>query len=473
MGGHLGYGADHFIGNREKPPQTAPQPEAKAYLQARVADDMKVAKQPAMDGAHTIFNKFARFSRSDRVILHVDMDAFFVSVEEVLNPALKGRPVVVGGDPNGRGVVSAASYKAREYGIHSAMPIAQAKRLCPKAVFLRGSLSVYSRFSKRIMNILARFTPTFQPVSVDEAYLDLTGCLRTHQADPVTIAQRIHDAIQDEVGVPASVGIASNKMTAKIAANLAKPNGLLYVYPGLEANFLAPLPVGAMPGVGPVAADSLKKLGIRKIGDLTMFQPEALERALGKHGALLAARANGIDIRGVETADEVKSISRESTYQVDTDDPETITSTLSYLAESVGQKTRERRFTFRRVTLKLRYSGFETYTRSRTLATPSSNTKTIYRVARELMLGLMTKRSRVRLVGVGVSLLSGAARQIDMFGARADLAAERLSERMDSVKDRYGFESVLIARSYLHATKRKKRRIDQIPPTEFITNNAA
>lgn len=387
-----------------------------------------------------------------KVILHIDMDAFFVSVEQVLNPKLKGKPVIVGGDPNGRGVVSSASYEARKCGVHSAMPTATAKKLCPKGIFLRGSLQLYGEYSRRIMEILRRFTPDMEQVSVDEAYLDLTGCLRLHKADAITIAQRIHDAIRDEVGVPSSIGIASNRVTAKIAANMAKPNGLISIRPGCEAAYLRPLPIGKMPGVGPAAEKEYHKLGIRIIGDLLKFTPDDLNRVFGKHAVSIAAKARGEAGRQVTAErDDVKSVGREVTYSADTADPETLEATLSYLSENVGRRLRKTGFVFRRVTLKLRYSDFNTYTRSRVIEMPSGDPKMIFQTARELLKELFTVRRRVRLIGVTVSLLMEPERQIGLFANREEILTERLNDGLDKVRDRYGFQSALMARSFLYA----------------------
>ena len=395
----------------------------------------------------------------NKTIMLVDMDAFFVSVEEALNPKLRGKPVIVGGDPDGRGVVASASYKAREYGVRSAMPLAMARRLCPRAIFIKGSSYLYGEYSRRIMEILRRYTPAVEPVSVDEAYVDLTGCMRLHRADPVTLAQRARERIMDEVGVPASIGIASNKLTAKIAAEVAKPGGLLFIRPGYEASFIAPLPIGRMPGIGPSSEKVYRKMGIRVIGDLARFSPGALKRAFGKRARVLAARARGEDEREVTPdRDERKSIGRETTYSVDTSDPETLEATLSYLSESVGRRLRKSGLAFRRVTLKLRYEDFNTYTRSRIVDPPGSDTRTIFRTARSLMRGLYRRGARTRLIGVSVSSLTEPRRQISLFESRAELMRERLEGGMDEARDRFGFESVMLARSCLRSGLGERRR---------------
>lgn len=417
-----------------------------------------------------------------RVILHVDMDAFFVSVEELLNPALKGKPVVVGGDPYGRGVVSAASYKAREYGIRSGMAAAQARRLCPKAIFLRGSGHRYTEYSRKVMDILRRYTPAVEQVSVDEAYLDLTGCGRLHKADPVTIAQRIHDSVARETGLPCSLGLGASKLIAKIAANAAKPNGLMWIRPGYEASFLAPLPIGAMPGIGPASEKVYHRLGVRHIGDLARLDTSLLRHALGKYGEVMALRARGGDPREVDiepeeeedddappgpvgfhrpTSSHAKSVSRETTFAQDVDDPERLRAALSYLAESVGRRLRRKGLMFNGVTLKLRHADFTTFTRARALPSPSDDTAVIFRVAGELLDELYTRRVRVRLIGVGVNT-SPAARQMPLFG-QAPSPTAALHRHLDTVRDRFGFDATLLARSFLHAAERERRHARHAP----------
>ncbi|MGK7346280.1 MAG: DNA polymerase IV [Candidatus Nitrospinota bacterium M3_3B_026] len=388
-----------------------------------------------------------------RIILHVDMDAFFVSVEEVLNPALRGRPVIVGGDPDGRGVVSSASYKAREYGVRSAMPMAQARRLCPKGIFIRGDHRVYSEYSRRIMDILRRYTPGVEVVSVDEAYLDVTGCLRALRSGPVGVAQSIRDAVMADSGVPASIGIASSKLVAKMASGMAKPDGLLYILPGREADFLRPLPVRKMPGVGPATARSLNALGIRHIGDLARVPAEKLERVLGSLGPALSLRARGEGPSDVEAEPaEAASIGRETTYARDTRDVSKIEATLSYLCESVGGRLRREGMLFRRVAVKIRYGDFTTRERSVTIFEPSDDTGVMFRAARGLLRGSLERGRPVRLAGVTVSALSAPPRQMNLFRrSEAPSAAGRLWRGMDEARDRFGFGAVMLARSYIHS----------------------
>ncbi|MDH5637271.1 MAG: DNA polymerase IV [Nitrospinota bacterium] len=393
----------------------------------------------------------------NKIIAHVDLDAFFVSVEELLNPSLRGKPVVVGGNPFGRGVVSAASYAARKFGVHAGMPSSQARRLCPRAIFLRGSHGIYSQYSSQVMEVLGRFTPAMEQVSVDEAYLDLTGCQRLHKAGAVEIAQRIHHAVHAETGLPASIGVGAGRIVAKIAANAAKPNGMMVINPGREAAFLAPLPIGKMPGIGPVSQREYMKLGIRRIGDLSQFKPEILRQIFGKHGAAMARRAQGEDgghvdfSTGTEGRSGSQSVSREVTYSTDTGDPGRVRATVSYLAESVGRRVRKTGLVFDTVTLKLRRASFATVTRSRALSRTSDDTSVIYQAACDMLEPLLTgSRERVRLVGVGVRAMEKKPEQMDLFLMEQEARIEAVHRSMDQARDKYGFESALMARSILH-----------------------
>ena len=393
---------------------------------------------------------------TEKIILHVDMDAFFVSVEEVLNPKLRGKPVIVGGPPDGRGVVSSASYKAREKGVRSAMPLAEAKRRCPDAIFLSGSHGVYSSFSKRVMAIMERFTPEVSPVSVDEAYLDLTGCERTHRGGPFIIAEKIHDTLMKETGLPCSIGIATSRIVAKIAANEAKPNGILSILPGYEAAYLAPLPIRKMPGVGPSTEKELTKMGVRVIGDLTALEPATLSNAFGKWADGFARKAQGRDgQKSGGRKDHALSIGKEVTYAADTDDPEALEATLSYLSEKVAGRMRDAGLSFRRVTVKLRYADFNTVTHSKTVDLLSNDPSKVYKTARALLKSLYRRRASVRLVGVTVSSLAGTGRQIGLFDKPEK--KELLNKSLDTARERYGFEAVLTARSSLFAAVKGER----------------
>jgi len=413
--------------------------------------------------------------------MHIDMDAFFVSVEEVLDPSLRGKPVVVGGDPAGRevggtdsqtgrsvspgkfvsgtdsdpyafparGVVAAASYKAREYGIHSAMPLAQAKRLCPHAIFLRGKYDQYVECSEKIMGIFRRYSPVVEPVSLDEAYLDLTGCERMHHASVLGIGERIRNEIQSEVGVNASIGIAGSRMVAKVASDEAKPNGMLWVAPGREREFLAPLPIRKMPGIGEKSGEIFQELGIRRIGDLTRFPPELLAKVFGKHGRRLHRRARGEDGEPVVEWDKQKSLGREITFDQDTIDPAYLECVLGRLVERLGKTLRDKHLAARCVTLKLRYSDFKTYTRRHTLPGPTDLDTAIFSAAVELFRDLFVRRTRIRLIGVSLSSLRLPEQQLDLFEEHRLQKLRRLYDGLDRIKARHGSRAVVTGRTFL------------------------
>jgi DNA polymerase-4 len=384
------------------------------------------------------------------------MDAFFVSVERIINPRLVGKPVIVGGRPDRRGVVAAASYEARAFGVHSAMAMAAAVKRCPQAIRLDGHHHLYADYSAKIMAILERFTPAVYPVSVDEAYLDLTGCERIHKAGPVTVAERIHDTIRQETGLPCSIGVAGNRVTAKIASVRAKPDGLLAILPGYDAAFMAPLPIGAMPGIGPAAECEYKKMGIEKIGDLLRFSSAQLERVFGKGGERAARRARG-ECPPPTHAGPPRSIGKEVTYAVDSHDPAYLEATLSYLSERVAQRMKRAGVSFRRVTVKIRYADFNTATRSRVLVAPAAEAARIFAVARKLLRTLTaSRRIGVRLVGVSISLLTNQAPQLSLFESRRSLAAEALDNSVEAARKKFGFGAVMTARSLLYAADRRR-----------------
>jgi len=372
------------------------------------------------------------------------MDAFFVSVEQVRDPSLKGKPVIVGGDPDGgRGVVAAASYEARKYGIHSAQPVSRAKRLCPHAIFLRGRHGLYSKFSARIFDILDHYSPLVEPMSLDEAYVDLTGCERLH--GPVTeTAVRMHDEIKSRVGINASVGMAANKLMAKIASGMAKPNGFLRVLPGHEATFLAPLPVGRIPGIGPKSVAEFKRMGILTVRDLAALPLELLEEVHGEWGHRLYQKARGISQSPVLKSDDTRSISRETTLDKDSSDLTFLESTLSWLVEKAASQLREEGIRARCVSLKLRDSDFKTVTRSHTLTDATCEDHVIFDTVAGLFRKLFTRRTRVRLVGVGLtSLTSGEPLQMDLFENLDAKQWQKLYQGIDRIRDKYGFRSIL------------------------------
>lgn len=371
------------------------------------------------------------------------MDAFFVSVEQVRDPSLKGKPVIVGGDPGGRGVVAAASYEARKYGIHSAQPISRAKRLCPHAIFLRGTHGLYGKFSARIFDILDHYSPLVEPMSLDEAYVDLTGCERLHGPTTET-AVRIHNEIKTKVGINASVGMGANKLMAKIASGMAKPNGFLRILPGHEAAFLAPLPIGRIPGIGPKSVEGFKRRGICTVRDLAALPLELLEEAHGEWGHRLYQKARGISKSPVMKRDDTRSISRETTLGKNSSDPVFLQSTLSWLVEKAASQLREESIRARCVSLKLRDSAFKTVTRSHTLTEPTCEDHVIFDTVAGLFRKLFTPRTRVRLVGVALtSLTSGEAPQMELFEDMNARQWQKLYQGIDRIRGKYGFRSIL------------------------------
>jgi DNA polymerase-4 len=388
------------------------------------------------------------------------MDAFFVSVEELENPSLKGKAVVVGADPDGRGVVAAASYEARKFGVHSAQPIQQARKLCPQAIFLRGDHAKYRTYSGRIHRILEEFTPVVEMVSIDEAYLDLTGTERL-LGPPLAAADRLIRAVKERTGLNCSVGGSTSHLVSKIASDQAKPHGLLYVLPGCEAKFLAPLPVRRMPGIGKVTEPELNALGIHTIGDLQQWSREGLEQRFGKYGEWLYRKARGQEIDAYAYEEEPKSISHETTFDSDTKDADELGRTLSYLAQLVGRRLRDHGLYARTVGLKLRYADFRTLTRDVTLDEPTQLDYVIFANVLGLFEKAWNKKLKVRLVGVRASNLERPVFQRNLLEAPQRDKLDRLLHAADQVRDRFGFEAVQLARSLepaAAATPHKPRR---------------
>ncbi|PDQ35104.1 MAG: DNA polymerase IV [Candidatus Lumbricidophila eiseniae] len=340
-------------------------------------------------------------------ILHVDMDAFFVSVELLSRPELRGKPVVVGGQA-GRGVVAAASYEARRYGVNSAMPMTTALQRCPQVIVLSGNYREYSRYSHRVMSILEAHTPLVEQLSIDEAFLDVSGARRVH-GSPFQIAQKIRERVHQETGLSCSIGVAATKYVAKVASTLSKPNGLLVVPASETADFLRPLPVSHLWGVGRVTGETLSKLGLRTVGDVREVPPDALVRALGVALAERLIRlAHGIDPREVETGRVEKSISHERTFEHDEHDPVELRRAVLGLADAVAVRLREHGVLARTVALKIRYNDFRTLTRSRTLAEPTDVGRRLYDEATGVLAGLIGSGERVRLLGVRAEQLQPA-----------------------------------------------------------------
>jgi DNA polymerase-4 len=378
-----------------------------------------------------------------RTILHVDLDAFFASVEQRDHPELRGRPVIVGGgDRNARGVVSAASYEARRFGVHSAMSLREAGRRCPDGVFVPVDGRRYQIASRDVMAVLRRFTPLVEPISIDEAFLDVTASYDLF-GDGAAIARRIKDEVRADVGLTVSVGVATTKLVAKIASDLRKPDGLVVVSPGDEAAFLAPLPIGRLWGVGERTAGALAEFGVRTIGDLAGLPPDVVVRRFGKHGASLVERARGIDADPVHDGDPAKSVGHEHTFDVDTTDREVIERTLLAMADGVAGRLRSAGVRAGTIAVKIRDSSFRTVTRQRTLAEPTDMTEPIYRTALELARPEI-RGIRVRLLGVTASHL-GAREQLAMFSAD-DPKRRRAIEAADAVRKRYGDDAMTRAR---------------------------
>jgi DNA polymerase-4 len=384
-----------------------------------------------------------------RTIFHVDMDAFFVSVEELYDPSLKGKAVVVGGQRDQRGVVSAASYEARKFGVHSAMPLRTAAKQCPQAIFVDGHPERYRECSEKVYKVLGRFTPQVEMASIDEAYLDMTGTERLH-GPPLKAAHNLHQQMKAETGLNCSVGIGSSRLIAKVSSGQAKPNGVLWILPREEAKFLAPLDVREIPGVGKVMETHLHALGIKKVGDLAKLEEGELEERFGKWGLALAGKSRGEDAGGwfdteVAAEHEAKSISHEHTYNEDTADPAQLESTLLRLSEMVGRRLREADFYARTVQLKLRYTDFTTFTRAHTLPNPTQLDNEIFEHIRALFHKNWKKGRHIRLLGVQASHFAGEAAQIDLLEGNRQQRWKNALSAADKLRDRFGESSVGLA----------------------------
>jgi DNA polymerase-4 len=372
-----------------------------------------------------------------RCILHIDLDAFFVSVEQALNPKLKGKPVIVGGDPERRGVVSSASYEAREFGIHAGMPLSQARRLCPQATFIQANFPRYRDASAKFMEVLADFSPYIEPLGIDEAYLDATGCDEPY-GSPGKLALAIKERIHKELKLTASVGIATGKVIAKIASDLSKPDGLLEIAPGEERDFLNPLPVAKLPGVGKKTEQALKHMGISTIGELASLPLGAVKEHFGKFGIAVHRYAKGIDGRRVEAPGESKSISQQITFAQDSLDRHFLEANLRHMCQEVGAELRCRDKQARCVTLRLRYADFKTITRQATLKAASNSNQIIFAAALQLLNRVLVQKGKpIRLIGVKASNLVGREKQLDMFDSRVE-RLEKLNKAIDQIHRKYG-----------------------------------
>ena len=374
-------------------------------------------------------------------ILHIDMDAFFVSVELLARPELRGLAVIVGGQRDQRGVVTSASYEARRFGVHSAMALRTAAKLCPHAVFLDGHHELYGRWSDRVAAILAKYSPTVEMASIDEAYLNLAGTERLH-GPHLGAAHKLLLEITSTTALPCSGGLAATRLVAKVASEQAKPRGLVWVAPGSEATFLAPLSVRRIPGIGKVTEAALKGLGVETIAQLQQVTLQRLEEVFGKWGEALYRKARGIDSFEFFVDAEPKSISHNQTFGHDTNDREILESTLSHLCQKAAKRLREAGLHARTVSITLRYADFTTITRSHTLTEPSDLDTIFLRTVRDLFSSAWNGTANLRLVGVEFSSFTSGSGQMDLLDPGRRDKLERLARATDSLRDRFGFSKV-------------------------------
>ena len=377
------------------------------------------------------------------------MDAFFVSVEELYDPSLKGKPVVVGGKGHERGVVSAASYAARKFGVHSAMPLRTAAALCPQAIFLDGHRDRYELYSGKVREVIGSFTPRFEMASIDEGYLDMTGTERLH-GPPLAAAHKLHEAIRGATGLNNSIGCSGARMVSKVASDQAKPNGVLWIPAGAEAAFLAPLEIRKIPGVGKVAERQLAELGVYRVGDLAGLDERILVERLGRMGLALAGKARGFDAgswfeKEMGGGEEPKSISHEHTFGEDTGDRAVLEATLAHMSEKVGRRLREHGLHARTVQIKFRYSDFSTFTRTVSLDHATQLDTEIYQTARELFLKNWEAGRAVRLVGVQTTGFEDAEGQLDLLAGERSEKLKKVMTAADVLRDKFGDGSVNLA----------------------------
>jgi DNA polymerase IV len=396
----------------------------------------KLAQFRAKHGA-----PLAPVADSSAAILHIDMDAFFVSVELLARPELRGRAVIVGGQSGQRGVVTSASYEARKFGVHSAMALRTAAKLCPHAIFLDGHHELYGQWSDRVAKILGKYSPIVEMASIDEAYLDLAGTERL-LGPPFAAAHRLLQEITATTALPCSGGLGATRLVAKIASEQAKPRGLVWVPAGSEEAFLAPLAVRRVPGIGKVTDAALQALGIRTIAQLQAVPLERLEETFGQWGTALFRKARGIDSYEFFVDAEPKSISHNQTFGEDTRDRDTLESTLSFLCQKASKRMRDAGLHARTVTLTLRYANFTTITRSHTLAEPSDLDTVFLQAVRELFHRAWDGKAMLRLVGVAFTSFSAGSAQFDLLDPQRREKLERLAQATDRLRDRFGFSKV-------------------------------
>jgi len=393
-----------------------------------------------------------------RKILHLDLDAFFCAVEELRDPTLIGKAFAVGGSPDKRGVVSSCSYAARRLGVHSAMPMAKAIKLCPSLIVVHGHHHDYGAYSERVMNILNNTSPMVEQISIDEAFIDVSDLPEAGEA----IARKLQAQIQEEVGLPCSIGVASNKLVAKIANNIGKsrhrgdtpPRAIMVVKPGDEAQFLSGLPVKEMWGVGPKTAESLTRLGYQTIGDLAAAPEKLLTQHFGKMGIHLSRSAKGIDERPVEVEYNIKSVSQEVTFAKDIQDLRKLEKQVEQLAEQVGFRLRHKHLCAGTVRIKIRWSDFSTITRQVRLSQPTNQDQIITDAALQLLRANFSNSRPVRLIGVGASNLCEPAFQLSLFDQK-DEKERKLLNTIDELRDRYG-EKVIRKGSTIHSKRIKQ-----------------
>ncbi len=382
----------------------------------------------------------SHISITNRIILHMDMDAFFAAIEQRDHPEYRDKPVIVGADPKGgkgRGVVSTCSYEARIFGVHSAMPISQAYKLCPRGIYVWPNGRLYQQVSKEIFNLLFEFTDAIEPLSIDEAFLDVTGSVKLFGSG-LQIATKIKKRIKDEIKLTASIGVAPNKYLAKIASDLEKPDGLVVVNPDKIDEFLAPLDISRLWGAGIKTQSILKKMGIHTIGDLFKYPREILEKKMGKLGDHFYNLAHGIDPRRVETDEIVKSISNEHTFGHDVIDITILNKTLLQLSEKVGYRLRKKNLQGRTVHLKLRYDNFSTITRNKTLTSAIDSTQVLFSTIKELFDNHYQQGRKVRLVGVGISgFKNELGDQLSLFDSKVK-KHDRIDQLQDALANRFG-----------------------------------